>query len=38
MEEISAERRRGYSWYNETPKRMLEHYDSWRKDHPEAKL
>ncbi len=37
MDEISAERRRGYSWYNETPKRMLEQYDGWVKDHPETK-
>ena len=31
VNEISEERRNGYSWYNDTPKRMLEHYADWKK-------
>jgi PelA/Pel-15E family pectate lyase len=33
VNEISDERRNGYSWYNDTPKRMLEHYADWNKLH-----
>jgi len=33
VNEISEERRNGYSWYNDTPKRMLEHYADWKKLH-----
>ena len=33
VNEISKERRNGYSWYNDTPKRMLEHYADWKKLH-----
>ncbi|HEX4343290.1 MAG TPA: pectate lyase [Verrucomicrobiae bacterium] len=30
VREISAERRKGYSWYGDGPKRALEHYETWR--------
>ena len=33
VNEISAERRRGYSWYNEAPVQALEHYADWKKLH-----
>jgi len=31
VREISAERRKGYSWFGEVPKRALEHYETWDK-------
>jgi PelA/Pel-15E family pectate lyase len=31
VDEISKERRSGYSWFNDNPKRMLEHYANWKK-------
>jgi PelA/Pel-15E family pectate lyase len=34
VKEISKERRNGYSWFNESPKRALEQYVRWTKDHP----
>jgi PelA/Pel-15E family pectate lyase len=34
VNEISAERRKGYGWYRDTPKRVLEHYAKWAKLHP----
>jgi PelA/Pel-15E family pectate lyase len=34
VNEISEERRNGYSWYGDAPKRALEHYASWAKAHP----
>ena len=34
LEEISRERRRGYAWYRDTPKRALEEYAVWTKTHP----
>jgi PelA/Pel-15E family pectate lyase len=34
VNEISKERRQGYGWYRDTPKRALEHYARWRKEHP----
>lgn len=34
LEEISQERRRGYAWYGDTPKRALEEYATWSKAHP----
>jgi len=34
LEEISLERRRGYSWYVETPSAALELYSHWIKAHP----
>ena len=33
VDEISKERRKGYSWFKDTPKRVLEHYNRWLKDH-----
>jgi PelA/Pel-15E family pectate lyase len=33
VNEITEERRNGYSWYNDTPKRMLERYADWKKLH-----
>jgi PelA/Pel-15E family pectate lyase len=29
VNEISRERRQGYSWFNDTPKRVLEHFRRW---------
>ena len=37
VDEISQERRRGYAWYTDTAKRVLEHYTRWSKTHPQAK-
>jgi PelA/Pel-15E family pectate lyase len=37
VDEISKERRRGYSWYTDTAKRALEHYARWSKTHPVGK-
>jgi PelA/Pel-15E family pectate lyase len=34
LDEISQERRRGYAWYRDTPKRALEEYAAWSKAHP----
>jgi PelA/Pel-15E family pectate lyase len=31
VNEISKERRNGYSWFNDDAKRMLEHYARWKK-------
>jgi PelA/Pel-15E family pectate lyase len=31
VDEISKERRNGYSWFNDDAKRMLEHYAKWKK-------
>jgi PelA/Pel-15E family pectate lyase len=33
MDEISAERRNGYSWYNATPTKALDLYATWKKTH-----
>lgn len=33
VNEISKERRQGYGWYRDTPKRVLEHYPKWAKLH-----
>jgi PelA/Pel-15E family pectate lyase len=35
VNELSLERRRGYGWYRDTPKRVVEHYSLWSKEHPE---
>lgn len=35
VEELSKERRKGYGWYRDTPKRLLEHYTRWSKEHPQ---
>ncbi len=34
VNEISRERRNGYGWYRDTPKRVLEHYRKWASLHP----
>jgi len=34
VSEISPERRNGYAWYGDSPKRTLEHYAKWSKSHP----
>ena len=35
VNEISRERRNGYGWYRDTPKRVLEHFRRWSKAHPQ---
>jgi PelA/Pel-15E family pectate lyase len=35
VNEISLERRNGYGWLRDTPKRMLEHFSRWNKKHPQ---
>jgi PelA/Pel-15E family pectate lyase len=35
VSEISAERRNGYSWFNNSPQRALDAYAKWAKAHPE---
>jgi Pectic acid lyase len=32
--ELSLERRNGYAWYGEGPKRVLAHYAEWKTQHP----
>jgi len=34
VNEISTERREGYSWYNTGPAKALKRYDAWAKEHP----
>ncbi len=34
VNEISAERRQGYSWYNTGPAKALKRYEVWAKEHP----
>lgn len=34
VNEISAERRNGYGWFGDSPKRTLDHYTKWAKSHP----
>lgn len=34
VNEISAERRNGYGWFSDSPKRTLDHYTKWAKFHP----
>ncbi|MGA3284698.1 MAG: pectate lyase [Verrucomicrobiota bacterium] len=34
VNEISLERRNGYSWYRDSPKRALERYAQWSWEHP----
>jgi PelA/Pel-15E family pectate lyase len=36
VEEISFERRKGYSWFTDTGKRALQHYAKWSKAHPQS--
>jgi PelA/Pel-15E family pectate lyase len=33
VDDISYERRKGYGWFKDTPKRVLEHYPRWLKNH-----
>ena len=35
VSEISAERRNGYAWFTDSPKRVLDHYTKWSKLHPQ---
>lgn len=35
LDDISKERRNGYSWYGDTPKRALDRYVLWSKAHPQ---
>ena len=35
VSEISAERRNGYAWFTDAPKRVLDHYRKWSKLHPQ---
>jgi PelA/Pel-15E family pectate lyase len=35
VNEISRERRKGYAWFKDTAKRVLEHYAKWAKLHPQ---
>jgi len=37
VDEISFERRQGYSWYSDSAKRVLEHYARWSRQHPVGK-
>ena len=34
VNEISSERRNGYGWFTDGPKRTLDHYTTWAKAHP----
>jgi len=34
VNELSRERRKGYGWFKDTGKRVLEHYATWAKIHP----
>jgi len=34
VNEISRERRNGYGWYRDSPKRVLERYAQWSREHP----
>ncbi len=34
VSEISLERRNGYAWFGDSPKRALDHYRKWAKNHP----
>ena len=36
VNEISEERRNGYGWFGDGPKRFLDHYPKWAKAHPAA--
>lgn len=37
VNELSPERRNGYSWYSPESKRALDRFDAWSSEHPEAK-
>ena len=34
VNEVSQERRKGYAWFCDTPKRVLQHYAKWAEKHP----
>ena len=36
FDEISKERRNGYSWFNDSGRRILEHYIKWSRVHPRS--
>jgi len=36
LNEISAERRKGYAWFGAGPESVLQRYELWRKEHPEV--
>ena len=36
VDEISQERRNGYGWFGDSPKRALDHYTKWAQAHPKA--
>jgi len=35
VNELSRERRKGYGWFRDTGKRVLEHYPKWARAHPQ---
>lgn len=37
VDDLTPERRNGYRWYDDTPKRVLEHYRQWSQQHPQAR-
>ncbi len=37
VSDLSRERRNGYSWFGAGPKRALDRYETWAKEHPESK-
>jgi PelA/Pel-15E family pectate lyase len=37
VNDLSRERRNGYSWFGAAPKRALDRYEQWAQEHPESK-
>lgn len=37
VNDLSRERRNGYSWFGAAPKRALDRYEKWTQEHPESK-
>ena len=37
VNDLSRERRNGYSWFGAAPKRALDRYETWSEEHPESK-
>jgi PelA/Pel-15E family pectate lyase len=37
LNELSAERRNGYGWYNSEPQNALDQFEKWSQQHPESK-
>lgn len=37
LEDLSLERRNGYSWFDAAPRRVLDRYAQWDQEHPESK-